>query len=67
VAVDAVAARPVLTRHLTEEALVVLLGPGDDLPFALDHPVELAAVQPHAAALRARIDEHVRALDLHQP
>jgi hypothetical protein len=52
-----------VTGHLGEEVVVARL----ELPLLHEDLVELAAVEPDAAALGARVDEDVRALDLDEP
>ena len=56
----AVAAR---AGHLAEELLVVVVMAGDDAAFAFEDLVELAAVEPDAAAGAAGVDAHATAFD----
>jgi hypothetical protein len=53
-------------RDLAQERLVVFIAAVEGLGLALEDLVELAAVQPDAAARAARVHAHARALHLDQ-
>ena len=61
---DAAALLAPAAGHLADELLVV--GPANDLSLALEDPIQLAAVEPDAAALRAHVDRHAAAFTLVQ-